>query len=83
MKRLLTTFAIAVTLLGAGGFAMPMPAAAQVDTGLAEVGATVGLSATDPRVIATRIINISLGLLGIIMVSLILYGGFLYMTSAG
>ncbi|MBU1034740.1 IPT/TIG domain-containing protein, partial [Patescibacteria group bacterium] len=83
MKRIITTLAIIFSLLGAGGFAMPMPASAQVDTGLNAVGATVGLPTTDPRVIAARIINISLGLLGIIMVSLILYGGFLYMTSAG
>ena len=61
----------------------PNIAYAQVDTGLAEVGSTVKLNATDPRVIAARIINVALGLLGIIMLSMILYAGFLWMTSGG
>lgn len=36
-----------------------------------------------PVVIAGRIINIFLGLVGIIMVILFVYGGFLWMTAAG
>lgn len=51
--------------------------------GVGQIGNTVKLSADDPREIAGRIINIALGLLGLITVGLILYGGFLYMTSAG
>ena len=41
------------------------------------------LAEGDPRTIAGRIINVILGLLGIIAVSLIIYAGFLWMTSAG
>ncbi len=41
------------------------------------------LKAVDPREIVVRIINIALSLLGIIAVSLIIYGGFLWMTSEG
>jgi cysteine-rich repeat protein len=59
------------------------PALAQVDTGLAEVGETVKLSSTDPRIIVTRIINVALGLVGIVLVVLVLYAGFLWMTSGG
>ena len=68
-------------------FGMATVAQAQVDPnagdtfGVAQIGNTVKLSADDPREIAGRIINIALGLLGIITVGLILYGGFLYMTS--
>ncbi len=56
---------------------------AQVDAGLQAVGSATTLTATDPRVIAARIINITLGFLGIIMLGLILYAGFLWMTSGG
>lgn len=51
--------------------------------GVAQVGETVKLGASDPREIAGRFINIALGVLGLITVVLILYGGFLYMTSNG
>ena len=70
--------------LATGSMAFVAPIAhAQVDTGLTAVGGTIGLSATDPRVIAARIINVTLGLLGIIMLGLILYAGFLWMTAGG
>lgn len=85
--KTIRTLAIAFLMtlsLATGSMAFTYSVAhAQVDTGLAAVGGTIGLSATDPRIIATRIINVSLGLLGIIMVSLILYAGFLWMTSGG
>lgn len=54
-----------------------------VDAGLNTVGAVTGLSATDPRIIAVRIINASLGLLAIILTCVILYAGFLWMTAGG
>jgi hypothetical protein len=43
----------------------------------------IGLPSTDIRVIIARIIRVALSLLGIILVCIILYGGFLYMTSGG
>jgi hypothetical protein len=42
-----------------------------------------GLSAQDPRVTVARIIQIALGFLGTIAVVLIIYAGFLWMTSEG
>lgn len=42
-----------------------------------------GLGNTDPRVIIARIIQIFLGFLGIIAVILIMYGGWLWMSSQG
>lgn len=56
---------------------------AGVTGGLDAIGGTVKLADTDPRIIAARIINVLLGLLGIIMVSIILYAGFQWMTSGG
>lgn len=42
-----------------------------------------GLGNHDPRIIAARIIQVILGFLGIIAVILILYAGYLWMTSGG
>ena len=53
-----------------------------VNVGL-EYGDATGLSNTDPRIILARIIQIALGFLGILAVGLIMYGGFLWMTSNG
>lgn len=58
------------------------PAFAQ-DAGLEAVGAEIGLSAEDPRIIAARIINVALGLLGIIVLVIVLYAGFQWMTAGG
>ena len=48
-----------------------------------EYGAATGLGQTDPRAVAANIINIALGLLGIISVAIVIYAGFKWMTSAG
>lgn len=42
-----------------------------------------GLTNTDPRIIASRVINVVLGVLGTIATVLIFYAGFLWMTAAG
>lgn len=58
---------------------------AQANFGLTEVGNGLAnsLSATDPRIIVGRIIQIILSFLGAIAVILIIYAGFLWMTSGG
>ncbi|HOZ53188.1 MAG TPA: IPT/TIG domain-containing protein, partial [bacterium] len=43
----------------------------------------IALSSVDPRALATRIINISLSILGIVAVSIVIYGGFVWMTAEG
>ena len=55
------------------------------DFGAAAVnsGLDGALAADDPRTIVGRIINIGLGFLGVIAVGLIIYAGFLWMTSGG
>jgi hypothetical protein len=47
------------------------------------LGSALGLGAQDPRVTAAKIIRAVLGFLGIIAVGLVMYGGWLWMTSAG
>src|SRR3989338_1674176 len=82
-------FVLLAATFVAGLFTLPVPSSrfpeahAQLATGLEEIGGTVKLPSTDPRVIAARIINVALGLVGIILVVLIIYAWFLYMTSGG
>lgn len=81
IKRLFCVLIISLACFTAMGFLSP--AFAQVDAGLAEVGQTIKLSGTDPRTMAANIINVVLGFLGIILLGMILYAGFLWMTSGG
>lgn len=84
LKRLFVLLGIVAIFIGGFSvFAIPTPAFAQFDVGLSEIGQTTGIPATDPRVIASRIINIALGFLAMIMVILIIYAGFLWMTAGG
>jgi hypothetical protein len=53
------------------------------DLGINEVGNVIALRAGDPRVIAMQIVRVALGFLGIIALAIVLYGGFVWMTSAG
>ncbi len=60
--------------------------AANTDTstlGINTVDKDIALGGGDIRVTVVKIINTALGLLGIIAVGIVLYGGFLYMTSGG
>ncbi|MFA5076044.1 MAG: hypothetical protein WC480_01355 [Patescibacteria group bacterium] len=56
--------------------------AGAIDLGLGYATAT-GLTSTDIRVTVSRIINVALGLLGVIAVVIILVGGFKWMTAGG
>src|SRR3990167_2093173 len=56
--------------------------AAGLDLGLDKIG-NINLGQANPIVIAARIIRIVLGFLGIISVILVIYAGWLWMTSAG
>ena len=47
------------------------------------LAAQAGLGTSDPREVIARVINITLGFLGIIAVIIIIYAGFLWMTAAG
>lgn len=58
-------------------------AAQNVNFGINQISNTIGLTNTNPQVVAARIINVALGFLGIIAVVIVLYGGFMWMTAAG
>ena len=62
-----------------------VPGPVQADGDLLGVGygSASGLAATDVRITTARIINIALGLLGTIAVVLVIYAGFMWMTSSG
>lgn len=76
-KILLFTFFIFYFL-----FLVLAPALAQPELGI-EYGKQTGLTQVDPRMAIARIINIVLGLLGMIAVIIILMGGFAWMTAGG
>lgn len=81
MKKTIASFIflMAVVFL----FTIVTPAHAQDALGINEAGQNLALSGLDPRVIIARIINVVLSLFAIILVGLIIYAGFLWMTSAG
>jgi len=56
---------------------------AQIDVGVNEINNDIVLSSGDPRTIAARVINIVMLVLGVLAVGLIIYGGFIWMTSNG
>ncbi len=57
--------------------------AAPATEGLAKVGASAGLGNADLFTIIGRIINIFLGFLGVILLIIIIYAGYLWMTAGG
>lgn len=74
----------AVFLLGNGSFALAATADELAWNGQqAQFEQQTGLSSTNPVIVVTRIIQFFLGFLGFIAVILIIYAGFLWMTSAG
>lgn len=73
---------IVILFLAVFLFAQQVLAQTQDITGLSYVQSS-GLGTQDIRVTIAKLIRIFFGLLGIIAVIIILYGGFLYMTSAG
>jgi len=49
----------------------------------AEIESEIGLGSTDPRIMVAKVIRIALGFLGIIALVLIIYAGWLWMSSEG
>ena len=81
-KKTAFKFILALILL-TGGLLFVQTVFAQ-DFGTDVVGENIALAdAGDPRVVATKIIRIALGFLGIIAVCIVLYGGFMWMTAGG
>jgi len=77
MKKFVVTLAIFSLI------AVPLLASAQINPGLNEIAAPLGLGTKDVRVTIASIINVAMGLLGIVAVLIILLGGFKWMTAMG
>lgn len=88
MKKNFRLFCIKIglgVLLISGLFLLPTStlAATDLEMGISQVDQGIALGATSPITVVVRVIQVALGLLGIIAVSLIIYAGFLWMTSGG
>lgn len=55
----------------------------EITTQMDIAGQQTGLGANDPRAAVARIINYSLGLVGIIFLAYVVYAGYLWMTAGG
>jgi hypothetical protein len=74
---------VAASVATTAAMVLPAVALAQVDIGLNEAGASIGLSSTDVRTTIGGVIRGFMGLLGIVAVVIILLGGFKWMTAGG
>lgn len=72
-------FFVSTPVLAQGG----APADTSIQGGVQVLQQPLGASSTDIRVIIARVIRAALALLGIVLVALILYAGFLWMTAGG
>lgn len=70
-------------LLAASAFMVPALVSAQTDVFGIGYGEATGLGSQDPRETAANIIRSALGLLGIVAVVIVLWGGMLWMTAGG
>lgn len=74
---------IAATAVAAGAALLPFVAFGQVDTGINVVENSIALGTKDVRETVAQVINVAMGLLGIVAVVIILAGGFMWMTAGG
>ncbi len=77
------TFLIGSLLLLIGGAVLLMPLMTQAQASLGLPSNIGGLGTTDLQTVISNIVTIIFSFLGILLVLLILYGGFLWMTSQG
>ena len=82
-KKQLKRKMIATALAAGAGALLLAPRVFALDTGLNQVENTIQLGNQDIRTTIASIINVLMGLLGIIAVVIILLGGFKWMTSSG
>ena len=88
-RRSLANFISGLALalvVGAGGVFgtwIPQAHAQLTADSLDEVGEQTGLGSEDPRIIVAKLINTGLTVLGVLVVLIIIYGGFVWMTAGG
>jgi len=82
MKKIISKFTIALTL--ALSFVLALPSQAAFSEGITKVSQKAGISGTFNILTSlAAIVNALLGFTGALFLGLIIYGGILYMTSAG
>lgn len=77
MRKKTSLVAFAITL----GLIVPLAASAQLS--IENIGGTLGLGSADLKQTVINIIQWFLGLLGLVAIVMILYGGFTWMTAGG
>ncbi len=84
LKSIIIPILLAGTLFVFTAPAVQAQAVTPENLGLtSQVQQNIGLASTDIRVVIARIIRVALGLLGIIALVLVIYGGFVFMTAGG
>jgi hypothetical protein len=83
VKRKFAKNLLSLFIIIAGIFVFRFAFAQNFGTEAVNSGLGGALSSDDPRTIIGRIINVGLGFLGVIALGLIIYAGFLWMTSGG
>jgi len=63
--------------------AMPVISHAQTSFSVEDIGSTIGLGTSDLKTTVINVIRLVLGLMTLIAVALIIYGGFVWLTAAG
>lgn len=81
-RRWLRVAVLAVVLAACSFVLAVAPAVLALETGL-QFGTATGLSTQDIRITVAKIIRAFIGILGLVALVIILYGGFLWMTSGG
>ncbi|MBI4426803.1 MAG: Ig-like domain-containing protein [Candidatus Kerfeldbacteria bacterium] len=70
-------------LLGVAAFGVALQATAITPFSVADIGGSVGLGTADLRNVVFNVIRWVLGILALVAVSYIIYGGFIWLTAAG
>ena len=87
MLRKLANYKVGLVILATLAFSLASAPAALAQTAADTLGltygTTTGLGSRDVRTTIASIINVALGLLGIVALVIILYGGFKWMTAGG
>lgn len=71
--------------VGPGPMGYPVPPGVGItdaDLGIG-YGSATGLSNSDPRLVAARVIRVAMSLLGILAVAILIFAGFTWMTAGG
>jgi hypothetical protein len=79
-KKIIAFALLALLMLPVVVFAQQKPA---IDLGLQPVEQNIALGTSDIRVTIARIINVALGLLGVVCVIIVIAGGVMWMMSGG